>query len=268
MNLFSSYLGIIPRDLHFSDPHALFQLLWIIPLALLIVRALRYNQRALKAVAAPSLLPLITHTQHHQSLSWVYAGIGWTLAVVALMQPQGNGQSMSQASPLLSENTISTFELYLLIDASQSMAVPDEKNHTTRFDRAVEIADQLIARLSGNQVVLNTFTSSINQVIPLTYDKIFVRLILKEIHLNEGDQYGTNYTVTLNQLSEQELSLYPHQPKLILMLSDGGDNSLESLSGEPLQLGLQALKTSGSSLTGPHFYCRARLFRGVKSQMS
>jgi tetratricopeptide (TPR) repeat protein len=95
-----------------------------------------------------------------------------------------------------------------------------------------------------------TFTNRLNPIIPLTYDKPFLRIEMRALQLNEGDTYGTDLQRVLEDLLKEVQTLHP---AAIVLLSDGGDNALERKQGPELEKGLKALGKAGRKLKAPVF---------------
>lgn len=210
---------MIPKELYFVHEEALFHLLWLFPFFALFLFSTWKGYKERFLLADQRLLPLL-----YRSFSWLWNPVkwlcfflGWSFAVLALMQPSANevdSALFKRDQPL---------DVYFLIDTSQSMGVEDREDKKSRLTQAKEIADALLSRLKGDEVSLISFTSHLQVILPLTYDRVFARLLLRDIHLNEGDHYGTDFVAALTEL-QGKLSPYLGIPKAIIFLSDGGDN--------------------------------------------
>lgn len=231
---------MIPRDFHFAHPAAFFYILALIPVVLVLPWSYRKRLLALNQLVQSSALQRIAVMRDPVRIA-IKAGLfflGWTLAVIALMRPQGNesymsGESSVQAIPKSEQVArLASQDLFLLIDTSQSMAVADARNGQRRLDRAIDIADRLLSHVKQDQVALYAFTSNLVAIVPLTFDAIFNRLMLRELQINEGDSAGTSLLQIFTQLKKAEMDALPNQPKVVVLFSDGGDTAIEALSGE------------------------------------
>lgn len=165
----------------------------------------------------------------------------WICAVLALMQPVGNGHypegGMSHISQKSEPNQKlevrrKAHDVIFLVDASSSMSVQDARLGKTRLEYAKDIADALIGSLTGETASLYAFTSTTTELSPSTMDYLYVRLMLKQMHINEGDVAGTNIVDALSEIRKKYLSAPSPKSKTLILLTDGGDTSIESLEGE------------------------------------
>lgn len=223
---------MIPRDLFFASPLAIYHLLWLVPLALVLSFAGYRRKKSLGNLILRPLQPLVFSGRDPflTGLRIFSLFLAWIFATVALMQPYGNEEYPSAAAHR-NQNEKTPIDLFFLIDASLSMGVQDVRSKETRLQKAIEIADAVLKNLKSDPASLWTFTSDALPVVPLTYDEIFVRLMLREIVLNQGDHSGTLIGNALKALNREALSQYPKAPKVVLLFSDGGDN-LSSESGK------------------------------------
>lgn len=212
---------MIPRDLFFASPTQLWNLLWLLFFAALIL----YSAYRRKDLVAPSLKPWVVSGRDPYLMGFRILApfLAWVLGVLALMEPLGN-ESYPKALQGTVRETKTPIELFFLVDVSQSMAVQDVRSSENRLKKAVEVADALAKELSSDPIALYAFTSKAIAVVPLTYDGIFVRLMLRELVLNQGDATGTLIGNALLELKKGGLSQYPKAPKAVILFSDGGDN--------------------------------------------
>lgn len=174
--------------------------------------------------------------------------MAWIFASFALMQPISYGHYPEElTNEKTSEQNIAgvrkrkAHEVILLIDASSSMAVSDARNNKTRFDTAKEIGDDIISRLQGESVSLQTFSSVVSQLSPITIDYLFVRLMLRQANINEGGIAGTDITNALTEIKQQFFPTPSPIIKTIILISDGGDTHIESLQGTEKTKAIQQL---------------------------
>lgn len=212
---------VIPRDLFFASPIQFWNLLWLLFFAALIL----YSAFRRKNLVAPSLRPLVISGRDPYLTGFRLFALflAWILGVLALMEPLGN-ESYPKALQGTVRETKTPIELFFLIDVSQSMAVQDVRSSVSRLKKAVEVADALAKELYSDPIALYAFTSKALAVVPLTYDGIFVRMMLRELVLNQGDATGTLIGNALFELKNEGLSQYPKAPKAVILFSDGGDN--------------------------------------------
>ena len=130
------------------------------------------------------------------------------------------------------------------------MGVTDGPIGQSRLDYARDIADQIASQLQGEMVSLYAFTSVLTRLSPPTNDILFLRLMLRQVQINEGGVGGTDYLESLKTLREKYLLKPPAQLKTIILLSDGGDTSYEAAQGEARQERLNAILSLAAPLKG------------------
>lgn len=231
------------QDVSFAFPQAAYLLLGTFALIWLFFRLFHARQQSLNIFASPTLLRTLQIPR--STVLYTAKGgaicLAWIFATFALMNPQGTGEypvELTQISKADSKKEMKVkkrmkpHEVILLIDASASMSVKDTRTGTTRLEVAKEIADEIVSRLKGETVSLYAFTSEVSQESPGTIDSLFVRLMIRQILINEGGSEGTNLLKALEFMNKKYTSAEksPKQKTLIL-LSDGGDTHIESLQG-------------------------------------
>lgn len=220
---------MIPGDFAFQDPAAAYLLL-VLPLFLLLLWNLFWYRHKTLQPFGESLIPRSPAIYWCKCLALMLA---WTGATFALMGPRGNGHYPVGPHKTGSQmNRRVAQELILLVDCSGSMAVADSRSGMTRLDYAKDIADQIVSKLTGEAVSLNAFTSEVTSLSPATMDYLFVRLMLRQMRINEGDSAGTNLVKALKEMHQQMLSMPPGRLKRLVLMSDGGDTALEALSDQ------------------------------------
>lgn len=227
------------REVFFNLPQAAVLLILILPIIagqLLLIRYRKKQQLSYAPIETLSRLViprsrLITVTKNG---GW---NIIWALACFALMEPFGNVRFSSipgqVTSPKGDINTqLTPHEIIFLLDTSASMGVPDGRDGNTRLEEAKNIMEDIMRQLTGETVSLYAFTSELSAVVPPTVDYLFVRLSINELHINEGEVGGTRFTKPLSTLQQQAFPEKSSKRYSILMLTDGGDTQLETLTGE------------------------------------
>lgn len=225
---------MIPSDLSYDFPAAAYLILLSPVLLWLFWRLYVYRQNRLSMTALPNLI-----SKRSAPLFWLrsfFFILAWIFAVLALMQPKGSErypQGVQQGKKSSNQLTLQRkgHDIIILIDASASMGIPDARNKVTRLNDAKEIADEFISRLKGENVALYAFTSEPSKISPLTLDYLFARLMLKAIQINEGGVAGTNISKALTKVRQEYFSQPTPRLKTVILISDGGDTEIESLSG-------------------------------------
>jgi Ca-activated chloride channel homolog len=178
--------------------------------------------------------------------------LAWIFSVLALMQPKGNERyplsdtqgniAPARQGPLQKvEIKRKAHEVIFLIDASASMSVVDTRVGISRLDYAKEIASAIISQLRGENVSLYAFTSETMQLSPSTNDYLFVRLMLRQLKINEGETSGTDIYQAMAEMRNRYFAIPSPTLKTLVLLSDGGDTHLESLSGSAREKALAAI---------------------------
>lgn len=241
------------RDITFDWPHGGLLLFMLLPIAIGALSLARYRRHQQDAYA-PSpvlsqlLVPRSPLLQQAKIFGWIAI---WTLCCFALMGPFGNIRypslhSSSAASADARPHYI-PHEVIFLVDTSASMGVPDGAEGETRLDQAKGIMEDIIRQLKGQTISLYAFTSELSALVPPTVDYLFVRLSIKELHLDEGDVGGTLFAPVLTALKQQAFPEPSPKRYTLIMLTDGGDTQLESLQGEALEKEKQSILTAISN---------------------
>jgi Ca-activated chloride channel family protein len=226
------------RDFTFYHPEMAWTLLVLIPLLLLQIYLISYRKKQIHAFSDPTLQPLLLI--HRSQAVTLLKLMGWcligTLTCLALMDPIGNlrYRNIPSNGPLQESTTDLKYrpqEVVFLVDTSASMSVKDGPSDETRLNLAKEIMENMLRQLKGPTVSLYSMTSILTPIVPATMDYLFVRLMIKGLHFDEGDVGGTLYQPVLTELFKKAL---PNTNKIysLIILSDGGDTSIEALQGD------------------------------------
>lgn len=171
----------------------------------------------------------------------------WICSCIALMQPMSYGYYMPETLAVKKPSTQQTLKkrqphhVILLMDASASMSITDGRGNTSRLNAAKEIADALISHLDGQSVALYAFTTEPMELAPLTTDYLFVRMMLKQLQINEGGIPGTSLIKALSVMRQRYFLTPPVILKTLIIFSDGGDTLIESLQGKEKEKALSTL---------------------------
>lgn len=227
---------MIPKDLSFTHVEFSIFLLMIPIFLLLFLSIYSYRQKALNRFASNENLAKILNQRSKKIfvLKVFLFLFGWTFFILALMGPRGNGYYPNR---MQNENydqnlRLKPHDIVFMIDASTSMSVPLSNQTKTRFEFAKEIVDEIISNLQGPSVGLYAFTSVATKMSPVTLDHLFVRMMLREVKINEGGVTGTDFYTSLQSIYEKEFKKKSNKTKTLILLSDGGDTLLETLSGQ------------------------------------
>jgi len=158
---------------------------------------------------------------------WAY--VLWILAVFALANPQWVGP------PVPTEQQ--GHDMMLAIDISGSMEIPDLKWHHQAVDRLTvvkKLAKKFVAQRKGDRIGLILFGSYAYLQTPLTYDRNTVRLQLDDASIGlAGPQTAIGDAIAL---AVKRLMKQPQSMRLLVLLSDGANNSGTILPKQALSL--------------------------------
>ena len=231
-------------------PKATYLIFVVVPILLLFWYLLLYQRRSLKNFAEKKSLRKL-YQGHSEGRFWLHVVLlcfVWIAGTVALMQPRGIQEHNAENSDeIINENIIEekdvddqepiikrrkVHDVIFLLDASASMSVSDTKHGRSRLDYAKDIIDEIIGRLNGETVAIYAFTSEATSVVPLTGDYLYSRLLLKNVGINEGDVAGTDLMEALETIKHRHLRTSKQKLTTLILLTDGGDTRLETLSGD------------------------------------
>lgn len=235
---------MIPTDLHYYFPEAFYLFPIGILLLVLLLRLLQYRKEILESHFDLKVIRTIFVPRSRYN-TWAKVGAifaVWMFAILALMQPRGNGYYPLEGSLGGGEKkgkeekeTVvkrKAHDIIFLVDASASMDVNDTRTKVSRLEYAKEITDEIVSRLRGESVSLYAFTSDTTRLSPPTMDYLFVRLVLRDMGINEGDLAGTNVVEALSDIRDAFLENITPKMKTLVIFTDGGDTQLEGLKGE------------------------------------
>ena len=161
--------------------------------------------------------------------------------IIAWMGPRGNphySQEEIKLDKKMRQLEQKSVDLVILLDVSASMGTPDTMTREPRLKRALDSIDELIKNLDGAYLTLYIFSSELSKKIPRTFDDLFFRLLAREIAINDNGVPGTDFEKVLQALAKENFG----PEKTYLLVSDGDDTLLESLSGSEKENRIAAIK--------------------------
>lgn len=208
------------------------QLMWpwiwvLLPLPFLIRRFAPAAQQQDAALVVPffSRIKNIQYTQSESSLTssrlaWWLAILIWLLLLTAASRPQWVGEPVSIST--------SARDVMMAVDISGSMKRPDltlNNEHVDRLTVIKNIVSEFVKQRKGDRLGLILFGSKAYLQAPLTFDLDTVNTLLDEAQIGmagEATAIGDAIGLAIKRLIKQ-----PDAQRVLILLSDGGDNASE-----------------------------------------
>ena len=206
------------QELGFARPWALWLLLALPFLVLLMVRAEVLSRRAVKALIAQRLQPLLS-TQVNWGARRLIGGLrilGLAALLLALAGPRMGYREVERESRGL--------DIIFLIDTSRSMLAQDVK--PDRLTRTKLAALDLAEALKGDRLALVAFAGGGFLQVPLTVDYVAMRESIQDLDTDVIPTQGTNFGDAL-RLAIDAFGNSDKHSRAIVIFSDG-----EEWSGE------------------------------------
>jgi len=179
-------------------------------------------------------------------IPWRFA-LALLLVAGALARPQWG----SENRPSLQSGS----EILIALDLSRSMAAKDVS--PSRFERARQIAADLIGRLPGERIGLIVFSGAALLQSPLSPDHDALLEFLPALRADAGPESGTDYG-NLFRLAAESFGNEPGTARDLILISDGEANdpqwrqSLDMLASQGIAVIALGVGTgAGSTLPGP-----------------
>ncbi len=228
-------------DFHYAIPKFVTLIFFIFPILSLFWSLYVYRKKALHLFSSKKNSAKLIIARSNNLSKVIAFSIIWILIVLALMQPKGDGYYPESLKNQTETTKLKAHDLIFMVDASASMAIQDDPLGKSRLDLAKEIADEIISNLKGESASLYAFTSTATKISPQTLDLFFVRMMLRGISINEGGLAGTDFLATLQNIKEKHFKSTTHKLTTLVILSDGQDTLLETLTGNEETLRLNQI---------------------------
>lgn len=148
------------------------------------------------------------------------ASLAWLLLVIAAARPVWLGEPI--------ELPVSGRDLMLAVDLSGSMQTRDfviDGKAVSRLTAIKKIAGDFIKRRVGDRIGLILFGSKAYVQAPLTFDRTTVNTLLQQSAIGlAGDQTAIGDAIGL---AVKRLAQHPHGNKVLILLTDGGNDAGE-----------------------------------------
>jgi len=228
-------------DFYYADPKFVTFIFLIFPILSLFWALFVYRKKALERFSSKENLAKLLIARSNNLYKVIAFSLVWILIVLALMQPKGDGYYPDSLKNQAETTKLKAHDLIFMVDASASMAIQDDPLGKTRLDLAKEIADEIMSDLKGESASLYAFTSTATKISPQTLDLFFVRMMLRGISINEGGLAGTDFLASLQKIKEKHFKTSTTKLTTLIILSDGQDTELETLTGESQTLRLNQI---------------------------
>ena len=212
----------------------------LLPLPLLVLRLLPpADETEEAALRVPDLAPFAgdgaTKAGSFKPRRWPLwlASLAWLLLVIAAARPVWLGEPI--------ELPVSGRDLMLAVDLSGSMQTRDfviDGKAVSRLTAIKKIAGDFIKRRVGDRIGLILFGSKAYVQAPLTFDRSTVNTLLQQSAIGlAGDQTAIGDAIGL---AVKRLAQHPHGNKVLILLTDGGNDAGEVSPLEAAKLAAQA----------------------------
>ncbi|WP_345988907.1 VWA domain-containing protein [Sulfurimonas sp. HSL1-2] len=196
--------------MHFEQPHLLFLLIVLVPLALLLFAP----RKAVRNTFAPQVLKLLMQRTSTVP-QWLRSALLLATAalfITALARPViDNGEIRVQSS---------TIDLIVGFDISRSMFANDI--YPSRLALAKRKFDDLLGDVNGTRIGVIGFSARAFMVSPLTEDFATLRYLVSNMNTDSISLRGTDL---LQALQQTDTLLEGSDKKALLLFTDGGDGS-------------------------------------------
>jgi Ca-activated chloride channel family protein len=193
-----------------------------------VVRALGRRTKKKHALRAPEMffphverLKTLFPPQQRETanrLQLIVLGLIWLCLTGALMGPQ----LVDQLAPFQDKG----YDLMLAVDLSESMRALDymkDNQPVGRLDVVKSVVDDFVIQRRGDRIGLVLFGSNAYLHVPLTLDVVSVQKMLDNAQAGEaGDQTAIGDAIGL---AVSNLRNRPEKSRVIILLTDGGDNA-------------------------------------------
>ncbi len=222
---------MISADFFYHSPKAAYLLFLAVPILFLFFWLWMRNKKKLIDFASGEILKknINPRTISLYRIKTLCICLAWLSLVFALMDPMkksGYPENTVSNQPVNpnSQNKLKRkpHEVIFLIDTSASMNVKDAKNGS-RLDYAKDLADKIVAGISGDDISLYLFTSQTDKTVPSTSDYFFMRLMMRNIAVDSEGVGGTDIFQALKKVMEDYPIIPEEKIKTLIIVSDGGD---------------------------------------------
>lgn len=206
----------------FAYPHLLYLLLLIPVMAGLFVLARMARRKRLKRFGDPATL---RHLMPEASLYMPWVKMVLAMVILALMVVMlARPRAASTIGDDAETETVTTrgIEVMVCLDVSNSMlaSATDKEEGISRLQRAKQILEKLIGKMSDDKVGLIVFAGEAYSQLPITSDYISARMFLNSISTDmvptQGTAIGAAIDMAMNSFTPDDKF-----QKAIIIITDG-----------------------------------------------
>ncbi len=201
--------------MRFASPEFLYLLALPIVLLLLYIYSEWKAKRRIKRYGNPQLFWTLvsSHSSVRKHFKFVLVLIVVTMIVLTLSRPQ--------FGMINEQRTKSGIEVVISIDVSNSMLATDVAPN--RLERSKKIINHLVDYMTDDKVALNVFAGEAYPQMPITSDKVSVKLFLDNISTGMVTLQGTSIASAI-QLATHSFTSQEDAGKAIIIVTDGEDH--------------------------------------------
>jgi Ca-activated chloride channel family protein len=192
----------------------LLNLLWIIPLMILIRKFVKFLKKPVLELSLPKKVSRGNPWTYLRLIPTGFFFLSLILMVIALARPQRSNERVEQFTEGI--------DILLVMDISESMDLQDFKPN--RLEAAKETAIDFIKGRFGDRIGMVVFSGEAYSLSPLTNDYKLLTDLIEEINFSmieaKGTAIGSAIAAGTNRLKDSETP-----SKVMILLSDGESNA-------------------------------------------
>jgi Ca-activated chloride channel homolog len=207
--------------LRLGTPIFLIGLLVLPLLFFLQMRLLRWQEKTLEILIAPSLWSRLELQPRRFSRlgPFVLLLAAFTFLIIAMTRPQG--------PPILAENSDQGVDILMALDISDSSRAADL--YPNRLEAAKQSIRFLLSRLGSDRVGLAVFSGEAFSIVPFTNDYGALDTLLADIDTSMLPSRGTNIPALI-ELAKERFQRNPQGGHVLIIFSDGENHEGDAVA--------------------------------------